>query len=82
MSVAMALAEAAHHGAQRLGEPRGPQDQDQPRTMEQGAAYALMVQILEIPVPQLVEQLVSHALFRDASACSRAGYRSAQALAR
>ena len=41
-----------------LGEPRRPQDQDQLRTMEQAAAYAPMVQILGIPVPQLVDQLV------------------------
>ena len=40
-----------------LGEPRGPQDQDQLRTMELAAAYAPMVQILDIPVPQLVDQL-------------------------
>ena len=40
-----------------LGEPRGPQERDQPRTVEQAAAYAPMVQILDIPVPQMVEQL-------------------------
>ena len=40
-----------------LGEPRGPQDQDQLRTVEQAAAYAPMVQILDAPVPQMVEQL-------------------------
>ena len=40
-----------------LGEPRGPQELDQPRTMEQIAVYAPMVQILDAPVPQLVEQL-------------------------
>ena len=40
-----------------LAEPRGPQDQDQLRTMEQAAAYAPTVQILDIPVPQMVEQL-------------------------
>ena len=67
-----------------LGEPRGPQDQDQLRTMEEVAAYAPMVQILDIPVPQLVDQLarVIHSLLRHASACSRAGYRSAQDPAR
>ena len=40
-----------------LGEPRGPQDQDQLRNMDQAAACAPMVQILDIPVPQLVDQL-------------------------
>ena len=40
-----------------LGEPRGPQERDQPRTVEQFAVYAPMVQILDAPVPQLVEQL-------------------------
>ena len=40
-----------------LGEPRGPQERDQPRTVEQIAVYAPMVQILDAPVPQLVEQL-------------------------
>ena len=40
-----------------LGEPRGPQELDQPRTVEQIAVYAPMVQILDAPVPQLVEQL-------------------------
>ena len=77
MSVAVALAESTHHGAQCqktaraggearvafhdhvpeaplpqgsrppcLGEPRGPQDQDQ---LRKAAAYAPMVQILDIP---------------------------------
>ena len=40
-----------------LGEPRGPQERDQSRTVEQIAVYAPMVQILDAPVPQLVEQL-------------------------
>ena len=40
-----------------LGEPRGPQDQDQLRTVEQTADYAPMVQILDAPVAQMVEQL-------------------------
>ena len=48
-----------------LGEPRGPQDQDQLRTMEQAAAYAPMVQILDIPVPQLVDQLADVMRFFD-----------------
>ena len=48
-----------------LGEPRGPQDQDQLRTMEQAAAYAPMVQILDIPVPQLLDQLADVMRFFD-----------------
>ena len=48
-----------------LCEPRGPQDQDQLRTMEQAAAYAPMVQILDIPVPQLVDQLADVMRFFD-----------------
>ena len=93
-SIAMALASALHHSADKttraqynapwgqknagteyyalsdddevpvwgsrppcLGEPRGPQERDQPRTVEQIAVYAPMVQILDAPVPQLVEQL-------------------------
>ena len=93
-SIAMALASALHHSADKttralynaprgqknagteyyalsdedevpvwgsrppcLGEPRGPQERAQPRTVEQIAVYAPMVQILDAPVPQLVEQL-------------------------
>ena len=48
-----------------LGEPRGPQDQDQLRTMEQAAAYAPVVQILDIPVPQMVVQLADVMRFVD-----------------
>ena len=48
-----------------FSEPRGPQDQDQLRTMEQAAAYAPMVQILDIPVPQLVDQLADVMRFFD-----------------
>ena len=48
-----------------LGEPRGPQDQDQLRNMEQVAACAPMVQILEILVPQLVDQLADVMRFFD-----------------
>ena len=48
-----------------LGEPRGPQDQNQLHTMEQAAAYAPMVQILDIPVPQLVDQLADVMRFFD-----------------
>ena len=40
-----------------LGEPRGPQARIQQRTMEQLADVVPMVQILDIPVPQMVEQL-------------------------
>ena len=39
------------------GEPRGPQERDQQRTVEQIAVYAPMVQILDAPVAQMVEQL-------------------------
>ena len=42
-----------------LGEPRGPQDKDQSRTVEQTADYAPVVQILGAPVPQMVDQLVA-----------------------
>ena len=93
-SIAMALASALHHSADKttraqynaprgqknagteyyalsdedevpargsrppcLGEPRGPQERDQLRTVEQIAVYAPMVQILDAPVPQTVEQL-------------------------
>ena len=52
-------------GSPCLGEPRGPQDQDQLRTMEQAAACAPMVQILDIPVPQLVDQLADVMRFFD-----------------
>ena len=41
-----------------LGEPRGPQDRDQQRTVEQTADYAPMVQILDPLVAQMVDQLV------------------------
>ena len=40
-----------------LGEPRGPQGRDQQRTVELTARYAPMVQILDPPVAQMVEQL-------------------------
>ena len=48
-----------------LGEPRGPQDQDQLRTVEQAAAHAPMVQILDIPMLQLVDQLADVMRFFD-----------------
>ena len=48
-----------------LGEPRGPQERDQPRTVEQIAVYAPMVQILDAPVLQLVEQLPDVLRFFD-----------------
>ena len=41
-----------------LGEPRGPQARIQQRTMEQLADVVPMVQILDTPVPQMVEQLL------------------------
>ena len=66
-----------------LGEPRGPQERDQLRAVEQIAVYAPMVQILDALVPQLVEQMPDVLrFFRLASACSRAGYQSTQDLAR
>ena len=40
-----------------LGEPRGPQERTQQRTTEQLADVVPMVQVLDIPVPQMVEQL-------------------------
>ena len=93
-SIAMALASALHHSADKttraqynaprgqknagteyyelsdedvvsargsrppcLGEPRGPQELGQLRTVVQTADYASMVQILDAPVAQMVEQL-------------------------
>ena len=56
----MALAESPC-----LGEPRGPQDRDQQRTVEQTAGYAPMVQILDAPVAQMVEQLPNLTQFFD-----------------
>ena len=43
-----------------LGEPQGPQDQDQLRTVEQTADHAPVVQILDTLVPQMVDQLVAY----------------------
>ena len=40
-----------------LGEPHGPQERIQQQTMEQLADVVPMVQILYIPVPQMLEQL-------------------------
>ena len=48
-----------------LGEPRGPQERDQQRTVEQIAVYAPMVQILDAPVAQMVEQLPNLVQFFD-----------------
>ena len=48
-----------------LGEPRGAPDGDLLRTVEQVAVYAPMVQILDAPVPQLVEQLPDVLRFFD-----------------
>ena len=48
-----------------LGEPRGPQERDQLRTVEQIAVFAPMVQILDAPVPQFVEQLPDVLRFFD-----------------
>ena len=41
-----------------LAEPPGPQERIQRRTVEQSAGIAPMVQILDAPVPQTVDQLV------------------------
>ena len=48
-----------------LGEPRGPQERIQQRTMEQLADVEHMVQILDTPVPQMVEQLPDVMRFFD-----------------
>ena len=48
-----------------LDEPRGPQDKDQQRTMEQAADFAPIVQILDAPVAQMVEQLPNLSQFFD-----------------
>ena len=48
-----------------LGEPRGPQERDLPRTVEQIAVHAPMVQILDAPVTQMVEQLPDVMRFFD-----------------
>ena len=54
----------------------GPQDQQ--LTMEQAANFAPMVQILDAPVAQVVEQFAEPpAVLLHAHDCSRAGYRSA-----
>ena len=42
-----------------LGEPRGPRDWDQLRTMEQTADYASLVQILDPPVQPWEEELTN-----------------------
>ena len=54
------LTEDAERGSRPpcLGEPRGPQDRVQQRTVEQLADVVPMVQILDIPGPQGVDQLV------------------------
>ena len=48
-----------------LGEPRGPQERVQHRTVEQFADVVPMVQILDIPVPQIVDELVATLLHFD-----------------
>ena len=48
-----------------LGEPRGPQERDLPRTVEQIVVHAPMVQILDAPVTQMVEQLPDVMRFFD-----------------
>ena len=49
-----------------LGEPRGPHDRIQQRTVEQLAEVVPMVHILDIPEPQGVDQLVDVLRFVDA----------------
>ena len=41
-----------------LAEPPGPQERIQRRTVERHAELAPLVQILDVPVPQTVDQLV------------------------
>ena len=48
-----------------LLEPQGPQDRDQLRTVEQTVGFAPLVQILDAPVAQMVEQLPNIAQFFD-----------------
>ena len=48
-----------------LLEPQGPQDWDQLRTVEQTVGFAPLVQILDAPVAQMVEQLPNIAQFFD-----------------
>ena len=48
-----------------LGEPGGPQEQVQQRTVEQFADDVPVVQILDLPVPQMVDQLVASLLHLD-----------------
>ena len=48
-----------------LGEPRRPQDRDQLRTVGQTVGFAPMVQILDAPVAQMVEQVPNLTQFFD-----------------
>ena len=48
-----------------LLEPQGPEDGDQLRTVEQSVGFVPLVQILDAPVPQTGEQLVSFFKFLD-----------------
>ena len=48
-----------------LLEPQGPQDRDQLRTVEQTVGFGPLVQILDAPVAQMVEQLPNLAQFFD-----------------
>ena len=48
-----------------LLEPQGPQDRDQLRTVEHTVGFVPLVQILDAPVPQTGEQLVSFFKFLD-----------------
>ena len=75
---------AASSRPDRIATLSGPQELDLRRTLEQIVDAVPLVPLLDDPVLQMVEQLPAgrHALLRLPSACSRAGYRSAQDLAR
>ena len=48
----------------KVGEPRGAQEKAQQRTVEQPAVVAPMVQFLDTPVPQMVDQLMALSVSR------------------
>ena len=54
-----------------LGEPPGPQERVQRHTVEQHADFAAMVQILDVPVAQIVDQLVDVLKLSDAAIPSK-----------
>ena len=57
----------AEGGLPALAEPPGPQERIQRRTVEQLTEIALMVQILDAPVPQMVGQLAEVLAFFNAT---------------